>query len=309
MNDSVRISVVIAIDNAEARLRQAIRSALTSDINELEVIVVDNGALDRCADAISREHDSRIVRVRLRPGHGVTRSRNVGIARARAPYVTFLEPNDRLRPDRLSAAVNALDRHSDAGFAFANFECVSEAGETIRPSGMGCFPGFTSVATEPLEGNWRLIRQPDLARGLLYENFIGTSGVVVRRQLFTEIGPFAEEAACCANLDLWFRLAHRCDALYTSDISHSQWEGVGDGGKKDSAGEECNAVLRREKTRWNDRTARRLIDRRIAQNLAEVACQERRRRHRLRSSLMFAYAFATSPDIRWLRGMLSTVLY
>ena len=38
------------------------------------------------------------------------------------------------------------------------------------------------------------------------------------------------------------------------------------------------------------------------------AYEERRRRHRLRSIAMFLYAFATSPAVRWLRGMLGSIL-
>ena len=35
---------------------------------------------------------------------------------------------------------------------------------------------------------------------------------------------------------------------------------------------------------------------------------DRRPRHRLRSMAMFAVAFATCPDVRWLRGMLGSIL-
>ena len=309
MSQSVRVSVVIAVDDAESHLQQAVLSALASDIPELEVLVVDNGSLDRSAVVIGRVRDSRLVRVRLRPGQGSARTRNVGIARARAPYVAFLDPDALLKPDSLSAAVSALNAYPAAGFAFADFERVDEGGNPIQPSGMACFSGFRSVTTEPVEGSWFLIRQPHLARGLLYENFLETSGAVVRRQLFTAIGPFAEEAACCADLDLWFRLAHSCDALYSSGISHSRRGGAtGYAAMSRVASEECNAVLRREKDRWNERSVRRLLDRRIAENLAHVAYQERRHRHRLRSSAMFAYAFATYPEIRWLAGMLGSIV-
>jgi glycosyltransferase involved in cell wall biosynthesis len=309
VNESVRVSIVVAVDDAPTHLLEAVTSALASGLQELEVIVVDNGPQQHSAAVIGNEGDPRLVRVSLRPGQGTARPRNVGIARARAPYVAFLDPDDLLKPDGLSAAVSALERHSDAGFAFMNFECIDKGGNAIQPSGMARFPRFRSVASEPLEDRWRLIRQPHLARGLLDESFIGTSGAVVRRKLFSEIGPFAEEAACCTDLDLWFRLAHRCHALYCDEIGRSHREsGTGDADRSRAATEECNAVLRRERERWSERTARRVLDRRIAENLAQVASLERQRRHRLRSSAMFAYAFATSPDVRWLRGMLRSIV-
>jgi GT2 family glycosyltransferase len=149
----------------------------------------------------------------LRPGKGASRPRNVGIARASAPYVVFLDPDDLIKPDKLSAAVNALDRHPEAGFAFADFEHINESGRVIRPAASADFPRFRTLTSVRVEGDWHIGPQEELARGLLYENFIGTSGVVLRKQRLTEIGPFDKSTVCCQDLDLWFRLAHRCAVL------------------------------------------------------------------------------------------------
>jgi cellulose synthase/poly-beta-1,6-N-acetylglucosamine synthase-like glycosyltransferase len=310
MSDSVRVSVVITAVDAQSGVEAALHSALASDLPSLEVIMVDNGPTNRSAIAVADVQDPRVVTVRVRPGRGTSRSRNVGIARARAPYVGFLDPDDLLKPDKLSATVNALDRYPEAGLAFSDFECIDASGTVIRPSGIAGLASFRTLASEPLEGSWRLIRQAHLARGLLYENFIATSGVVVRRQLLTEIGPFDEAVPCCADLDLWFRLAHRCDALYCSEVGHSRRDrSARYTSSTYAASKDCITVLRSERNRWRDRTARRQLDRLIAQKLANIAYDERRRRHRLRSSAMFAYAFATSPEVRWLSGMLRSILY
>ena len=67
-------------------------------------------------------------------------------------------------------------------------------------------------------------------------------------------------------------------------------------------------VLEREKNIRTDPVARRQLDRRIAENLAGVAYQERLRKRRLRSAAMFAAAFVTYPQARWLRAMMGSVL-
>ena len=302
---SERVSVIITVNDEESQLEAAVASALASDLHELEVVVVDSSSTHRSESAFDSVRDSRLVRVRLRPDQRAIRLRNVGVARARAPYVAFLDADDLLKVSSLSAAVEALERSREAGLAFADFARIDAAGRVIQPSGSAQFSSLRTLLTSPLEGRWRLIRQPLLARGLLYENFIGRSGAVVRRQLMAEIGPFDETVAGCAELDLWFRLAHRCDALYSSEVSHSRREvPTGDARETIQAAEDCIAVLRREKSRWCERGARRQLDTRIAQQLASIAYQERRRRHRLRSTAMFAYAFATCPDVRWLSGIL-----
>jgi glycosyltransferase involved in cell wall biosynthesis len=310
VSNSVRVSVVTPVHNAEAYVEMAVRSALASDLRELEVIVVDDGSTDRSAAIVANIDDPRVVTVRLQRSGMPARPRNVGIARARAPYVAFLDADDLIKHDRLSAAVSALDRHPEAGFAFADFERIDQDGSLIQESAVTDFPRFRTLMGAPVADDWRLIPQAQLARGLLYENFIGTSGVVLRKQLLSEIGPFNESTVYSEDLDLWFRLAHRCGALYWTHVGHSYRVRPGslsDGSQVRNARDRIT-VLRREKDRWSDRAARRELDRHIAQNLAGIGYAERNRRRRLRSIAMFASAFAVSPEVRWLRGMLGSVL-
>jgi glycosyltransferase involved in cell wall biosynthesis len=309
VSDSVRVSVVTPVHNAEAYVEMAVRSALASDLPELEVIVVDDGSTDGSAAIVANIEDPRVMKVCLRPSGSPARLRNVGIARARAPYVAFLDPDDLIKPNKLSAAVSALERYPEAGFAFANFQCIDEGGTVLRQSAVADFPRFRTLTSVPVGEDWHLIPQAELARGLLYENFIGASGVVLRKQLLTEIGPFDESSAYSADRDLWFRLAHRCDALYWHCVGHSHRvrpESLSDVLQARNA-RHLITVLLREKNRWSDRAARRQLDRLIAENYVAIGYEERRRRRRLRSMAMFAVAFATCPDVRWLRGMLGSL--
>jgi len=52
----------------------------------------------------------------------------------------------------------------------------------------------------------------------------------------------------------------------------------------------------------------RQIDRRIAENLAAIGYEERRHR-RLHALAMFARAYVVSPQVRWLSGLVGSVLH
>jgi glycosyltransferase involved in cell wall biosynthesis len=303
VSESVRVSVVIPVREPPGDLGTVVRSVLESQLTELEVIVVQNGVPDP-SGALASLDDPRLVTVRLHSGPGMSRPLNVGVARARAPYVAFLWPDEVIRPERLGAAVEALDRHPQAGLAFTDFDYVDGNGAVVRASAAA--PALQTLTRVPLENGWSLIPQSQLARALLARNFVALSSVVLRRQLLTEIGPFDERIFHCADLDLWFRLAHRCDALYRDQVGHSCGSCCASGLNPEDARSARDRItlLRREKERWSERAAQRLLDRRIAQSYAEMGYEERRRRHRLRSIAMFASAFAMSPQRRWLRGML-----
>jgi hypothetical protein len=238
----------------------------------------------------------------------MSRLLNVGLGRARAPYVTFLWPDELMGSDRLGTALDALDGHPEAGFAFTDIEHVEANGAVVRAT--ATVPAVRTLTRVPLENGWSLVPQPQLARALLAENFIALSSVVLRRELLTEIGPFDERLTYCADLDLWFRLARCCDALYRDQARKSPRSRCASALNPDDArgGRDRVTVLQRERGHWSERAAMRQLDRRIAQSYAEMGYEERRRRHRLRSIAMFASAFATFPQGRWLRGMLGLML-
>jgi glycosyltransferase involved in cell wall biosynthesis len=310
MGGRVLASVVMPVYNAERYVEMAVRSALNSDLGDIEVLVVDDGSKDRSLEIVTGIGDPRVVVVRLRPSGRPSRPRNVGIARARAPYVAFLDADDLIKPDKLSSAVAALDGHPEAGFAFADFERIDAQGTVIEPSAIAGYPAFRKTVTAPMAQGWYLVPQPVLARALLFENFIGTSGVLLRKDLLTEIGPFDDTIVYSEDRDLWFRLAHRCGALYWDHIGHSYRVSPGSltHGPAIRNARHRIAVLQREKERWRDRAARQQLDHLIAENLATIGYEHRLHRERLGSIAMFVQAFATSPDIRWLRGLLGSVV-
>ena len=92
------VSVVVIGYNDRANLPKAIRSVLDQSLRNLEVLVVDDCSTDGSAerrrrDRARRTPGSRVVRLPENSG-GCSRPRNVGIERARAPYVMFLDSDD-----------------------------------------------------------------------------------------------------------------------------------------------------------------------------------------------------------------------
>src|ERR1700736_5795371 len=115
---------------------------------------------------------------------------------------------------------------------------------------------------------------------------MGTSGVVVRKDLVIMLGGFDETLANGDDLDLWSRLAHCCDALSTPRINHSyrvRTTSVIHGPPVRNALSRIK-VLRRERGRWRERAARRHLDRRIAENIGGIGYQQRLRRERWRAA-------------------------
>ena len=109
-----RVSVVIPTYNRAATLPRAIDSALDQTIDDLEVVVVDDGSTDETTSVLAEYDDSRVRPVVHATNRGANVARNTGIDHARGEYVAFLDSDDVWHPRKLERQLAALeDRSSD----------------------------------------------------------------------------------------------------------------------------------------------------------------------------------------------------
>lgn len=103
------ISVVIPVHNGEGYLSPCLESLLAQTHTNWEAVVVDDGSTDGTAALCDRwaGRDSRI-RVLHRPNGGVSRARNAGMEEVRGEYLAFVDGDDRVEPEYLSALLAAL---------------------------------------------------------------------------------------------------------------------------------------------------------------------------------------------------------
>lgn len=125
------ISVIIPAFNAQATLRHAAASALSQSVRDIQLIIVDDGSTDSTA-AVARDlarQDARVMLVH-QSNAGLAAARNTGISAARAPFIAFLDADDRFLPGGLESMLTTCRAHpGDA--AFGGFELVSDSGESI----------------------------------------------------------------------------------------------------------------------------------------------------------------------------------
>ncbi len=95
------VTVVIPCWNAAAWLERAIRSVLAQTLDEIEVIVVDDGSTDGSVD-VALAFEPRI-RLLTGPNRGACAARNRGLVLANGAYVMFLDADDYIEPHSLAS--------------------------------------------------------------------------------------------------------------------------------------------------------------------------------------------------------------
>lgn len=112
-----RITLLIAVYNTEAYLRQCLDSLLAQTLQEWEAICVDDASTDGSLQVL-REYaalDPRIKVVGLGENGGQAHARNVALAMARGDIVAFLDSDDWLSADALALAVASFDASPSTG--------------------------------------------------------------------------------------------------------------------------------------------------------------------------------------------------
>lgn len=132
------ISVILPVLDGAPDLDGAIASVLAQTLEDLELIVVDDGSADE-SPAIAARHAARDPRVRLirlaRDPRTVSGARadNVGQRQARGAFVSRMDQDDLLAPERLAAQV-ALMRERDLDVCGSQAEyCGAQAGAIWFP--------------------------------------------------------------------------------------------------------------------------------------------------------------------------------
>ncbi len=106
------VTIVIPVYNAEDYLVSTLDSCLAQDASVLkEIIVIDDRSTDRSKQIIERytaEHPGLIKHLSNTGSKGAPAARNLGIKHASGTYIQFLDADDVLSENKLSAQFNAL---------------------------------------------------------------------------------------------------------------------------------------------------------------------------------------------------------
>ena len=85
----MKLSVVIPVFCVESTLDRCVESVLAQDVDDMEVILVDDGSPDECPRLCDEwaKRDSRISIIHKSNG-GLSDARNAGLDVARGQYIT-----------------------------------------------------------------------------------------------------------------------------------------------------------------------------------------------------------------------------
>lgn len=125
------VSVVLPCFNAAEHLPRALMSLRAQTLDDIEIIIVDDGSTDpeTIAYLDALPDDVRLLR---QANRGLSGARNAGFAAARGTYVTPLDCDDWLEPEFLERTLAVLKASPGAGFACTHLALEGDASGVLR---------------------------------------------------------------------------------------------------------------------------------------------------------------------------------
>jgi glycosyltransferase involved in cell wall biosynthesis len=180
----MKISAVIPVRNRAGYIGRAIESALEQTFPLSEIVVVDDGSVDRTVEIAEAFKDPR-VRIIHQGGRGACAARNTGWRATNAEWIGFLDSDDIWMPSKIEAQV----------------ACCNEGHNVVA-----CFTGFTEIGHGTEYDQIPSISSA-MPLNLRKGNGLGpTSSCLVRRSALETIGGWDEGLLSCQDWDLWLRL-------------------------------------------------------------------------------------------------------
>ena len=106
MEKEIKVSVVVPVYNCERYLADCIESILGQTYENIQLLLVDDGATDESGS--DRYAGNQKVRVIHQRNAGVSRARNRGIAEAEGDYILFVDSDDTIEKEMVSLLVQAV---------------------------------------------------------------------------------------------------------------------------------------------------------------------------------------------------------
>lgn len=190
-------AVLVPLYNAGQFLGETVESLRAQTFEDFEVVFVDDGSSDDTAEQalqVVRE-DPRFHLIRT-PNRGIAESRNTAARHSSAPWLAICDGDDLWLPEKLALQARYIASWPHGQGVLA---AVGTAGTMINALGRPYGPIGPPARPWPHDPPGPAEDAPII---------MINSSVVLRRELFFEVGGYRSEYRGAEDLDLWLRLRH-----------------------------------------------------------------------------------------------------
>lgn len=182
----MKVSIVIPHYNREKLLNDAISSVLEQTIREWELIVVDDGSDKRPV----LPEDDRISLIQIEHCGMAGMVRNIGVSVSTCEWIAFLDSDDLWKKNKLDKQLKYIQNNPSIRIIHTREEW-NRSGKIVSQKGQ------------------KHNRSGDIFDDALVKCIIGPSTVMIKRDLWDEVGGFNENLEIAEDYELWLRIVDK----------------------------------------------------------------------------------------------------
>lgn len=130
MGNEPKISVIMAVYNAEKYIKEAISSVLDQTFEDFEFIIINDGSKDKSIQIIKSFVDKRIVLIE-QENKGLANALNNGLSVAKGKYIARIDADDVCYNERLKTQFDLLENNPEYVAVGSNADLVDDDGNFI----------------------------------------------------------------------------------------------------------------------------------------------------------------------------------
>ncbi len=184
------VSIIIPAYNQDIFLEETLKSVLAQTYRDFECIIIDDGSTDSTLEISKKYADYKKVKYFYQENKGLAGARNTGIRLAKSKYIHFLDSDDIVNRNFLENMVNKLDNNEGVDVLSCAWILIDEAGREI------------SSKIGPVRSN-------NYFMDLILKNLFPVHAVILKKNIFDDVGLFNEKLAALEDWDMWLRIAMR----------------------------------------------------------------------------------------------------
>lgn len=202
--NNVLCSIIIPVYNCEKFIEKTIKSCLSQSLIEhIEIIVIDDCSKDSSYEIVKNltTLHSNIIVLKNENNLGMNKSINKAASIAKGKYITILGHDDMLRRNHIEFMIEEFN--DDTSFVHCNSDLIDKDDNIF---GVGVDDKVQIKATENIKYY--------IALG----NVVHSTGQVIRKKNFDEIGGWDEEYRNYGEWIVWIKLISVGKAKYSTRI-------------------------------------------------------------------------------------------
>lgn len=196
------VSVIIPTFNRAHVLKRAIDSVYNQTYKNIELIIVNDGSTDDTLQLLE-QYEAKVFTTK---NQGVSAARNLGIKIATGQWIAFLDSDDQWLLDKIEKQINysLINPHINIIHGdeiwIRNGKRVNPKNKHKKGGGDQFFACVKLCAISP-------------------------SVVILKKEIFDDIGLFDENYPCCEDYDLWLRITSKMEVGYLDDFLINKYGG------------------------------------------------------------------------------------